>query len=209
MARGGTGSAAGGRVKLLIDMNLSPEWVSLLEGHGYEAIHWSSIGAFNAPDTEIMQWARDHAGRRPQRYPGENSERFSGASRRHRHQRAQDECWSSRGWSTDYRGRSKIARPHSSYLKFTSRVGRRGMVAHTASFRGGQTRKFPKPASSQVTSVMAPPDDAVVPFQRFMRFILASIDPLASEAPYELRPLRVSSWPPHLHSHSGSGSKLV
>ena len=41
-------------------MNLSPEWVTFLHGHGFEAIHWSAIGAGNAPDTEIMQWARDN-----------------------------------------------------------------------------------------------------------------------------------------------------
>ena len=48
-------------MKLVIDMNLSPEWVAFLHGHGFEAIHWSTVGAPNAPDTEIMQWARDHA----------------------------------------------------------------------------------------------------------------------------------------------------
>jgi len=47
-------------VRLVIDMNLSPEWVPLLHGHGFEAIHWSAIGAGHAPDTEIMQWARDN-----------------------------------------------------------------------------------------------------------------------------------------------------
>ena len=41
-------------------MNLSPEWVPFLHGHGFEAIHWSAIGAGNAPDTEIMQWARNN-----------------------------------------------------------------------------------------------------------------------------------------------------
>lgn len=47
-------------MKLLIDMNLSPVWQPLLHEHGYEAVHWSAIGAHNAPDTEIMQWARGH-----------------------------------------------------------------------------------------------------------------------------------------------------
>ena len=42
-------------------MNLSPEWVLFLHEHGFEAIHWSAVGARNAPDTEIMQWARDNA----------------------------------------------------------------------------------------------------------------------------------------------------
>ena len=42
-------------------MNLSPEWVPFLHEHSFEAIHWSAIGAGNAPDTEIMQWPRDHS----------------------------------------------------------------------------------------------------------------------------------------------------
>ena len=41
-------------------MNLSPEWQPLLQANGFEAVHWSTIGAGNAPDTEIMQWARDN-----------------------------------------------------------------------------------------------------------------------------------------------------
>ncbi len=48
-------------MKLVVDMNLAPAWVTLLTKHGYEAIHWSSVGAFNAPDTVIMKWARDHS----------------------------------------------------------------------------------------------------------------------------------------------------
>jgi predicted nuclease of predicted toxin-antitoxin system len=47
-------------VKILIDMNLSPEWVALLLQNGHEALHWSSIGRHNAPDSEIMQWAREN-----------------------------------------------------------------------------------------------------------------------------------------------------
>jgi predicted nuclease of predicted toxin-antitoxin system len=47
-------------VKLLIDMNLSPEWVPYLHERGFEAVHWASVGAHDAPDTEIMQWARDN-----------------------------------------------------------------------------------------------------------------------------------------------------
>ena len=47
-------------VKLLLDMNLSPDWVLLLQEHGFEAVHWSSVGAANADDTDIMRWARDN-----------------------------------------------------------------------------------------------------------------------------------------------------
>jgi len=40
-------------VKLLVDMNLSPSWVARLTRHGFEAVHWSIIGAATAPDVEI------------------------------------------------------------------------------------------------------------------------------------------------------------
>jgi predicted nuclease of predicted toxin-antitoxin system len=45
-------------MKLLVDMNLSPKWVGYLAAAGYEAIHWSVLGAGNAPDSEIMAHAR-------------------------------------------------------------------------------------------------------------------------------------------------------
>lgn len=44
-------------MKLLIDMNLSPLWISFLSESGFESIHWSGIGAPSAPDTEIMDYA--------------------------------------------------------------------------------------------------------------------------------------------------------
>ena len=47
-------------MKLLVDMNLSPRWVSLLAGNSVEAAHWSTVGAPNAPDTEIMGYALAH-----------------------------------------------------------------------------------------------------------------------------------------------------
>ena len=45
-------------MKLLVDMNLSPRWIPLLTGAGIEAVHWSALGANNAPDSEIMAYAR-------------------------------------------------------------------------------------------------------------------------------------------------------
>lgn len=45
-------------MKLLVDMNLSPHWVDSLAKAGIEAAHWSKVGAANAPDTEIMAYAR-------------------------------------------------------------------------------------------------------------------------------------------------------
>ncbi|OYW75026.1 MAG: hypothetical protein B7Z37_15280 [Verrucomicrobia bacterium 12-59-8] len=47
-------------MKLLVDMNLSPDWVPLLTSHGWEACHWSTLGPGNAPDTVLMNWAREH-----------------------------------------------------------------------------------------------------------------------------------------------------
>ena len=47
-------------MRLLIDMNLSPRWVGLLNGAGVEAEHWSTLGANNAPDSEIMAYAAAH-----------------------------------------------------------------------------------------------------------------------------------------------------
>jgi predicted nuclease of predicted toxin-antitoxin system len=38
-------------------MNLSPSWVERLVRHGFEAVHWSTIGAATAPDVEILTWA--------------------------------------------------------------------------------------------------------------------------------------------------------
>ena len=45
-------------MKLLIDMNLSPEWVEALKQGGWDAVHWSAIGDPCATDSTIMEWAR-------------------------------------------------------------------------------------------------------------------------------------------------------
>lgn len=47
-------------MKLLVDMNLSPEFCPAISKDGLVAIHWSAVGRSTAPDTEIMQYARDH-----------------------------------------------------------------------------------------------------------------------------------------------------
>lgn len=44
-------------VSLVVDMNLSVEWVDELTSHGWSAIHWSVIGDPRAEDTVIMAWA--------------------------------------------------------------------------------------------------------------------------------------------------------
>lgn len=44
-------------MKLIVDMNLSPRWIGWLVNAGIEAAHWSTLGANNAPDSEIMAYA--------------------------------------------------------------------------------------------------------------------------------------------------------
>ena len=45
-------------MKLLVDMNLSPNLLTLLGTAGHEVVHWSSIGDPRAGDSEILKWAR-------------------------------------------------------------------------------------------------------------------------------------------------------
>ncbi len=47
-------------MRFVVDMNLSPKWVAYLNEFGHEAIHWSSVGPPDAPDNDIMNWARGH-----------------------------------------------------------------------------------------------------------------------------------------------------
>ena len=44
-------------VKIVVDMNLSPDWVPLLGAAGWRAVHWSTVGDPRSPDHTIMQWA--------------------------------------------------------------------------------------------------------------------------------------------------------
>ena len=45
-------------MKILLDMNLSPDWVESLKQGGWDAIHWSEVGDIRAPDHVIMDWAQ-------------------------------------------------------------------------------------------------------------------------------------------------------
>jgi len=45
-------------IKLLIDMNLSSQWVEALERNGWHAVHWSTVGDPRAPDRVMVDWAR-------------------------------------------------------------------------------------------------------------------------------------------------------
>jgi predicted nuclease of predicted toxin-antitoxin system len=47
-------------VRIVIDMNLEPEWVPFLARAGHQAVHWSSVGRADDPDEAIMHWARDN-----------------------------------------------------------------------------------------------------------------------------------------------------
>ena len=49
-------------IKLVIDMNLSVDWVVELSIHGWHTVHWSSIGDPRDNDSVIMAWAlaNDH-----------------------------------------------------------------------------------------------------------------------------------------------------
>ena len=44
-------------VRLVVDMNLSVEWITELTRHGWSAIHWSTVGDPRADDITIMAWA--------------------------------------------------------------------------------------------------------------------------------------------------------
>lgn len=47
-------------LRLLVDMNLSPEWLVPLRDAGHQAFHWSEVGDPRAPDSELMAWAISH-----------------------------------------------------------------------------------------------------------------------------------------------------
>ena len=45
-------------MKLLVDMNLSPDWCPVLKRQGWTTAHWSAVGDPRAPDRAVMDWAR-------------------------------------------------------------------------------------------------------------------------------------------------------
>ena len=45
-------------LRILVDMNLSPDWVDVLQRLGWTTIHWCNVGSPSATDREIMDWAR-------------------------------------------------------------------------------------------------------------------------------------------------------
>ena len=47
-------------MKILVDMNLSHKWAGFLLENGIEAVHWSSIGPHDSPDTDIFIYAQNN-----------------------------------------------------------------------------------------------------------------------------------------------------
>ena len=44
-------------VSIVVDMNLSVEWIPFLNQAGWPAVHWSDVGDPHAEDATIMAWA--------------------------------------------------------------------------------------------------------------------------------------------------------
>ena len=44
-------------MKVLVDMNLSPDWCRLLGARGWEAVHWTEVGSPKATDHDVMAYA--------------------------------------------------------------------------------------------------------------------------------------------------------
>lgn len=44
-------------LRIVVEMNLSVEWIPLLEQAGWPAVHWSAVGDPRADDETIMAWA--------------------------------------------------------------------------------------------------------------------------------------------------------
>jgi predicted nuclease of predicted toxin-antitoxin system len=47
-------------VKFLVDMNLAPRWSEFLNSSGFDATHWSQVGAHDTADAVIMAFAASH-----------------------------------------------------------------------------------------------------------------------------------------------------
>ena len=47
-------------MKFIVDVNLAVRWADMLFNRGIEAVHWTTVGASNAKDIEIMSYAREN-----------------------------------------------------------------------------------------------------------------------------------------------------
>ncbi|MDE3058138.1 MAG: DUF5615 family PIN-like protein [Bacteroidota bacterium] len=48
------------KLKILVDMNLSPVWVDFLAKNKFEAVHWSKIGDPKEKDSVILHYAKEN-----------------------------------------------------------------------------------------------------------------------------------------------------
>jgi predicted nuclease of predicted toxin-antitoxin system len=49
-------------VKIIVDMNMSVEWIEYLRDRGHDAEHWSRLGPSDAKDEDIMEYClQNHA----------------------------------------------------------------------------------------------------------------------------------------------------
>ena len=46
-------------MSLLLDMNLSPSWSEFFTAKGYPTNHWATLGKANAPDADILSYAKE------------------------------------------------------------------------------------------------------------------------------------------------------
>jgi hypothetical protein len=88
-------------------MNLSPSWIDRLVRHGFEAVHWSTIGAATAPDVEILRSSPPAARRRLAFSRSELRTCFSDA---HRRSRSRSAPGRHRAWRADFNRRGSDAR---------------------------------------------------------------------------------------------------
>jgi predicted nuclease of predicted toxin-antitoxin system len=44
-------------LRIVVDLNLSVDWIPLLQQAGWSAVHWSAVGDPRAEDATIMAWA--------------------------------------------------------------------------------------------------------------------------------------------------------
>lgn len=47
-------------MKILVDMNMTPEWVPFFATQGIESRHWSTVGDPRSEDDTVLAWAREH-----------------------------------------------------------------------------------------------------------------------------------------------------
>jgi len=47
-------------MKIIVDMNLSPDWVEVLEQAGWDTIPWSMVGDMCATDEVIKSWVHQN-----------------------------------------------------------------------------------------------------------------------------------------------------